>query len=209
MVVYIPARRNGWRITRFGRRPSGSVPLVRSDAEVEPAVAQVWSPRRNVELEAVPLPSRAVATVPLAIAEAATEIAAVPAAVRRPSSPTVKVATLDAEPYDAAVTAVAARVGFGNVPASDPPADPLGVRELERRESLPWHTSPAAVPNAPRAIEPVRTSNTAGPPTDPADMVTDANCPKFDRLPCAWLVGVRESESRESFPWQAVPAVVP
>jgi hypothetical protein len=36
--------------------------------------------------------------VPLAIAEAATEIAVVPAAVRRPSAPTVNVATLDADP---------------------------------------------------------------------------------------------------------------
>jgi hypothetical protein len=33
--------------------------------------------------------------------------------------------------------------------------------------------------------------------------------PAFVILPWTWLVGVLASDSRESFPWQAVPAVVP
>lgn len=52
-------------ITRFGKRASGSVPLVRSEALVLPAAAHVPSPRRKLDAEAVPLPSLAVATVPL------------------------------------------------------------------------------------------------------------------------------------------------
>jgi hypothetical protein len=44
------------------------------------------------------------------------------------------------------VTAVAARVGLGYVPASDPPADPVGVRESDSRESLPAQTVSLVVP---------------------------------------------------------------
>lgn len=46
----------------------------------------------------MPLASLAVAIVPLAIADAATEIAVDPAAVSRPAASTVNVATLDADP---------------------------------------------------------------------------------------------------------------
>jgi hypothetical protein len=51
-------------LARAVRRAFESVPVVRSDADELPAVAQVPSPRRNVVESAVPLPSLAVATVP-------------------------------------------------------------------------------------------------------------------------------------------------
>ena len=103
-------------------------------------------------LELVPVGIRAIATVPVerSLADPLVAIAARPetapdeiaidddpAAVILPSAPTVNVPTDDADPYDPAVTVVAASVGFGYVPESDPPADPLGLRESESLESLP------------------------------------------------------------------------
>lgn len=57
-------------------RALASVPLVSSDADVEPlvTVAQVLSPRRNVVELAVPLPSLAVEIVPDVICEAANSL---------------------------------------------------------------------------------------------------------------------------------------
>ena len=50
---------------RVVMRALASVPEVRSEALVLPADAHVPSPRRKLLAEAVPLPSLAVATVPL------------------------------------------------------------------------------------------------------------------------------------------------
>ena len=85
-------------------------------------------------------------SAPITMRDGAVVIAAVVAPATRPLASIVRTGTAVAEPYVAAVTPLVARVGFGYVPVRSPPADPLGVRESERRESLPWHDVPEVVP---------------------------------------------------------------
>src|SRR5262249_32280632 len=63
------------------------------------------------------------------------------AAVTRPSTFTVTRATLVALPYVAAVTPETAMVGFGYIPARDPPAVPEGGKDVGAPVIFPHATS--------------------------------------------------------------------
>ena len=135
LAVKVPAPVPPWLTDKSVVRP---VRLVMS-----PLAPRTAADRLDLAAAAVeaPVPPRAIGNVPDVTAEASMAIALELAAVSLPWASTVKVATLDAEPYDPPVTAVLARSIVVVPPraTSPPPLRPVPavtVRSLLVRDIL-------------------------------------------------------------------------